>query len=112
MRAAFAKRIEASDGVWSSTNTVTIFVVAAPTNFTAQCVSNGPGVFLKWGLDAIVQEMEADDGLTIDDFQIYRRTDLGSILWTTAERMRHGFWPDRRKIHSHAGSSRLDSRCK
>ena len=80
----------ASDGGWSSTNTVTIFVVAGPTNFMAQCASNGPGIMLNWGLDGIVQDMEVDDGLAINDFQIYRRTSPGvfttnDIIYTTPD---------------------------
>ncbi len=82
----------ASDGVWTSTSpaTVTIYVVAGPTNLTAQCASNGPGIVLNWGLDGKVQEMEADDALAIDGFEIYRRTSPGvfttnDIIYTTPD---------------------------
>jgi hypothetical protein len=66
-----------SDGVWSSTNTVTIYVVAGPTNLTAQCAANGVGVTLNWSLDATVQQMEDEDDLHVDNFNFYRSTTLG-----------------------------------
>ena len=72
-----------SDGVWTSTQpaaTVTLYVVAGPTNFTAQCNPTGFGVVLNWNLDAAVQAMEGE-GLTIDGFELYRRSAPG--MFTT-----------------------------
>ena len=67
----------ASDGLWSNSATVTIFVVAGPTHLVAQCPTNGAGILLNWGLDDKVQKMETDDDLTIAGFEIYRRTEPG-----------------------------------
>ena len=81
-----------SDGVWTSSApaTVTIFVVAGPTNLTAQCPTNGVGILLNWSLDNKVQEMVANDGLTIAGFEIYRLTAPGlfstnDIIYTTSD---------------------------
>jgi len=74
----------ASNGVWSSVCSdavVTLYIVAGPTNLTAQCLANGVGVLLSWSLDDKVQEMQAVDGLGIAGFQIYRRISPG--LFTT-----------------------------
>ena len=87
----------ASDGVWTSTSpaTVTIFVVAGP-QLTAQCPTNGAGILLNWGLDAIVQQMEANNGLTISGFNIYRSTVPGvfttnNIIYTTSDAFQNSY---------------------
>jgi hypothetical protein len=61
----------------------TVLVVAGPTNLTAQCPANGVGTLLNWILDGIVQDMEAHYGITIDGFNIYRRSAPG--LFTANE---------------------------
>ena len=70
-----------SNGVWGSVcgdGAVTLYVVAGPTDFTAQCSTNGYGVSLSWSLDAIVQNL-VQQGFTISGFEIYRRSTLGSF---------------------------------
>lgn len=66
----------ASDGVWTSSSpgTVTICVVAGPTNVTAQCRFNQ--IMLNWGLDDPVQAM-IGQGLIVMDYRIYRATAHG-----------------------------------
>jgi len=76
----------ASDGVWTSSYpaTVTIFVVAGPTNLTAQCRFDQ--IVLNWSLDDVAQQMEPM-GLNILDFQVYRSTNHGgpyTLIYTTA----------------------------
>jgi Bacterial Ig domain len=68
-----------SDGTWNaqcSDAQVTVFVVAGPTDLTAECNPNGPGILLNWTLDSAVQTMETE-GLNILDFKIYRSTTSG-----------------------------------
>lgn len=70
-----------SDGVWGpfcGDGTVTLYVVAGPTDFAGQCNTNGPGVWLSWGLDAVVQNL-VQQGLAIIGFDIYRRGVPGSF---------------------------------
>jgi hypothetical protein len=59
---------------------VTLYVVAGPTNFTAQCNPTGPGVLLNWNLDAAVQQM-VGEGLTRYGFgfEIYRPSAPGAF---------------------------------
>ena len=64
----------ASDGVWSNSAAVTIYVVAGPTNLTAQCRFDQ--VVLNWGLDNAIQGMETL-GLDIQNFNVYRSTTHG-----------------------------------
>jgi hypothetical protein len=66
-----------SDGLWSNSAAVTIFVVAAPVNLTAQCNTDGHGVLLDWSLDDKVQQMIYEDGLPIYCYQVYRSATPG-----------------------------------
>ncbi len=69
-----------SGGGWTSAPaTVTLFVVAGPTNFTARCNPNGPGILLNWSLDNAVQQMQDQEsnGFYIKDFKIYRAATPG-----------------------------------
>ena len=77
----------ASDGVWTSSYpaTVTIFVVAGPTNLTAQCRFDQ--ILLNWSLDNAVQQMEPM-GLSILDNRVYRSTNSGGhylLIYTTPD---------------------------
>jgi hypothetical protein len=67
----------ASDGLWSNSATMTIFVVAAPVNLTAQYDADGHGVQLDWSLDDEVQKMIYEDDLPILCYQIYRSATPG-----------------------------------
>jgi Nidogen-like/Bacterial Ig domain len=75
----------ASDGAWTnSPATVTVFVVAGPTNLTAQCRFGQ--IVLSWSLDDAVQVMETE-GLNLQDFRVYRSTTHGgpyTLIDTTA----------------------------
>lgn len=66
-----------SDGVWTNSPAIiTIFVVAGP-KLNAQCRSDR--IILNWDLDDITKNLISSDGLSVSDFQIYRRTNNASF---------------------------------
>jgi hypothetical protein len=75
-----------SDVVATNSALVTIYVVAGPTNLTAQCRFNQ--ILLGWNLDDVAQQIVNDVGsLEILDFNIYRSTNHGgpyALIGTTA----------------------------
>ncbi|HEY5298875.1 MAG TPA: Ig-like domain-containing protein [Verrucomicrobiae bacterium] len=70
-----------SDGVWTSSYpaTVNIYVVAGPilTAESATCYPFGTAVQLDWSLDDAVSNMVQQEGLSINDFIIYRSANPG-----------------------------------